>query len=880
MSIKVTCEECFSDYTVKDQFAGRKIKCKECGAAIRIPATRQFEEDDTFDDNSYAEQEFPRKRPPKKRNVSKKEKPARKKYNGGGVPAAGIAGGAGTLLVIVLVVIVKTGLLQNLVLSRVNWTPYTTPDGNLTVLVTGKVKEKKMPVDPNIVKQRIDIVDHHQFGCAITSIELKDSVANPITGKPLSPTGIKIYLLPGVLQMIPGSRQLETSESSFSGVPALLAKLEVPLPNGKKAINNLGIISIDKYLYSVEFITTKGKPREKDKKKFFDSIKLSDTLVQKYNELKGGLAPAALAKQAPNNRPQNNAIPDTPNIDINVSPMNNPLVKSTPSHLSKPVASKAVKEIPKKKISWSVKPDPLPEQPEWEMAKKVEINLPDMTKEIYRPDPFGPTLLCRASFRTPGALAIFSLATGKRESLFQGSPRRPPKRCFSPDAKLMGTHQTNTEAIDIWDLKSGELIHKLAFTRNRNEGTGIHQLHFTDPDHVLIMQWQNPDIKISDYSIYDLSQKAETLSPVRKFSAQTMAYRSDLINSPGNRYTAGVSHDRKGAYIIDWEKGKFAGELNIPGSSERGNAFYVKGLGFSPDGKYISVLGEATDETTVFGISTSTGKLEWEHHWDRSLKLLIPGSDDDSVDKPGHALNWLADSTAFSLRGRMLVDAKTGKTLWFMESYHDKEHNILHNNRPFYLTSQGMLSTESNGRKMQLQLKKFSPENLQKSLALLDQPDQAKIAPGSSVALDIKIDKVLHVKKDQAMKEVTELLTEKLEKEGFTVADEADYVLHVDYREVPGEEWTSRNGKGKFPSIKMQYRIQWLPQGKKKELWEVENDFIPFSVYFRDKEVTALMIRDKIFEQFKDHLLGRPIVYLIPKDEELPMLPQFDSTHY
>ncbi len=877
MSIKVTCDECFFDYTVKDQFAGKRIKCKECGAAIRIPATRQFEEDDVFDDDLYVEQKLPPKRPAKalkkKRGTSRKKRPAREKYSGGGVPAAGIAGGAGTLLIIVLVVIVKTGLLQNLVLSRVSWKSYTTPDGNLTVSVSGKVKEKKMPGDPNIVKQRIDMTENRLFGCAVTSVELQESISDPITKKPLSPTAMKIYLLPEMLLAIPGSRQLETSDASFSGIPALRVKIEVTLPNGKKAINNMALLSVDKYLYSVEFVTPKGKPQEKHMKTFFDSVKLSETLVQKYNELNGGVAPAALVNQAPNIN-----IPEPPKSNSNTPSMNNPLVKLAQPKTVTTTPINPVNAIPKKN-SWSVEADPLPEQPEWEMAKKIAINLPDRTDKVFRPDPFGPTLLCRAGLRTPGALAIFSLATGKRETVFKGNTKHVSKRCFSPDAKLVGIHKSKEDFINIWDLNSGELFCMLEHTVEKKYGSPQH-MYFTDPNHLLVMQWQSPNIKVSDYSIYELSQKAAPLKPVRKFSAPTMQYRSDLINSPGNRYTAGASQDGQDVIVLDWKNGKVAGEIDVPDSSERGNTFYVKGLGFSPDGKYISVLSEATYETAVFGFSTSTGKLEWEYHWDRSLKLLIPGSDDDSVDKPGHALNWLADSTAFLLRGRMLVDAKTGKTLWFMESYHDKEHDILHNDRPFYLTSQGVLSIESNGRQKQLQLKKFSPEKLQESLALLDQSEQAKIAPGLDVALDIKIDKVEHVKKDQAMKEVTELLTEKLEKEGFNINDEADYVLHVDYREVPGEKWTSRNGKGDFPSVVMQYRIQWLPKGKKKELWEVENDFIPFSVFFREEEVTALMIRDKIFEQFRDHLLGRPIVYFIPKDDELPMLPQFDSTRY
>jgi len=37
MSIPVSCERCFQSFRVKDDFAGRTIRCKECGAAMAVP---------------------------------------------------------------------------------------------------------------------------------------------------------------------------------------------------------------------------------------------------------------------------------------------------------------------------------------------------------------------------------------------------------------------------------------------------------------------------------------------------------------------------------------------------------------------------------------------------------------------------------------------------------------------------------------------------------------------------------------------------------------------------------------------------------------------------------------------------------------------------
>jgi hypothetical protein len=290
------------------------------------------------------------------------------------------------------------------------------------------------------------------------------------------------------------------------------------LPNGKKAINDMAMISVDKYLYSVEFVTPKGKPQEKLMKIFFDSVKLSETLVQKYNELNGGLAPAALAKKTPGNQTPQITIPDTPKVEINVPPMNTPLVKSAQPNTVTTTPINSVNATPKK-IGWSVEPDPLPRQPEWEMAKKIEINLPDLADAVYLPDPFGAIIISKSRFSSFKEVSLFSLTTGEREHHFRGGPPNTFKHCFSPDAKRLATYQIKTGLVEIWDLYAGKLTHKLPFDEEKDT---IKRMVFTDPNHVLIMQWQKPDIKKSIYSIYDLTEKSDSMKPFKVFVDKSM----------------------------------------------------------------------------------------------------------------------------------------------------------------------------------------------------------------------------------------------------------------------------------------------------------------------------------------------------------------------
>lgn len=79
MPISVTCEECNKTYRVKDELAGKRIKCKECGAPISIPDPEAEEFVNDSDDELM-------------------EAPRRQKSKGGKTSAAGKrTGGANTL---------------------------------------------------------------------------------------------------------------------------------------------------------------------------------------------------------------------------------------------------------------------------------------------------------------------------------------------------------------------------------------------------------------------------------------------------------------------------------------------------------------------------------------------------------------------------------------------------------------------------------------------------------------------------------------------------------------------------------------------------------------------------------------------------------------
>lgn len=77
MAISVQCPGCGRDYRVKDELAGKKIRCKDCETAIIIPTS---DEDDDFADEPPEELPTPAARPKKKA-----AKPAKKRPSSGGM---------------------------------------------------------------------------------------------------------------------------------------------------------------------------------------------------------------------------------------------------------------------------------------------------------------------------------------------------------------------------------------------------------------------------------------------------------------------------------------------------------------------------------------------------------------------------------------------------------------------------------------------------------------------------------------------------------------------------------------------------------------------------------------------------------------------------
>ncbi len=175
MSIRAKCRGCGRSYTVKDEYAGKKFRCHDCQRPIAVPVPRapvaDWDEDPFGEDDDYEDYEARRPLPTRRRTPApKKKKPAAKKSrpkkrnrrsSGAGAGAAKMGGG---LVAGLIAFGLAFRLMSGLDLGG-SWQSYTTPDGNITVQMPGRVKS--VPVRDVAPGGQSFGAERRSFGCVI-----------------------------------------------------------------------------------------------------------------------------------------------------------------------------------------------------------------------------------------------------------------------------------------------------------------------------------------------------------------------------------------------------------------------------------------------------------------------------------------------------------------------------------------------------------------------------------------------------------------------------------------------------------------------------------------------------------------------------------------
>lgn len=268
MSISAKCRKCGRRYSVKDEHAGKKFRCKECQAPVAVPKPQVLEADvweaedasagfdyEDYDDYDTGYAPPPPRRAPRKKAPAAPKKKKRPRKRSSGSNSASMAGRiCGGLLVGLVVMGAVLRAVNGLDLGG-SWQSYTTPDGNITMQMPGRVKS--VPVRQMAPGGQSFGAERRRFACIVV-IEPMPAELNGLTENEMF----------DAIDM--GSRFLGASNvqrSQINGRPCVT--FEQP-PQAGVHISALAFVHKNKiYTLNYAYKGSKGS----NGRKFFDSVK-------------------------------------------------------------------------------------------------------------------------------------------------------------------------------------------------------------------------------------------------------------------------------------------------------------------------------------------------------------------------------------------------------------------------------------------------------------------------------------------------------------------------------------------------------------------------------------------------------------------------------
>jgi uncharacterized protein (TIGR03067 family) len=214
MAIKIKCRKCEAKFSVKDAAAGRRVKCRECGAPIKVPVPKTDEDelldfdtaaygddpsgDDPYgDDVSTATQPLPRRR----RKTSGNKRSA----SSGGKKSSGSSRG------LIIGLSAGGGLLVIALLALAFWPEK--PSSEVADASDGDNAESSLTTDEDSTSPT-DTTTTNPFAPVAVSGTNPSPPVTATTTKPSSPDIASVTNLEGDLSLLQGTWQLTDVESS------------------------------------------------------------------------------------------------------------------------------------------------------------------------------------------------------------------------------------------------------------------------------------------------------------------------------------------------------------------------------------------------------------------------------------------------------------------------------------------------------------------------------------------------------------------------------------------------------------------------------------------------------------------------------------------
>ena len=301
MAISLECTGCSKKLKVKDDAAGKRIKCPECQAVLTVPKPESAGGEDDFlggldeavkqekkrprlepdpdDDDSEDYDDAPSSSAPRRRTKPAASKKKRSSSSSGG--SGGMFKTIGGVLVGLLVILGIVGKVAKVARNggffnaAANWTQFAHPTGGASIEMPGVPKlDVKQSGQAN---GQVFSVDNGGYACSFASVPFPPGTPD-ISNNPVATRLVFDEVKRSFMASKPGSRFISESPQRLGNATGQEFTFEVGI-----AMNQSRVFLTPTHVIVAEFVYQKGRDPTTERNRFFNSLRIT--------ALAGGAAP-------------------------------------------------------------------------------------------------------------------------------------------------------------------------------------------------------------------------------------------------------------------------------------------------------------------------------------------------------------------------------------------------------------------------------------------------------------------------------------------------------------------------------------------------------------------------------------------------------------
>ncbi|QDT44453.1 hypothetical protein Pan241w_45620 [Gimesia alba] len=538
---------------------------------------------------------------------------------------------------------------------------------------------------------------------------------------------------------------------------------------------------------------------------------------------------------------------------------------------------------------WTSLVDAPPVVAEWPESSKLKIDLKNMEEELITPNSFSPFVGIRQRNHKFYRIDVWNLALEEKVGQITITPEKnwivlTPKFKLSADGKHLLlqyiTRDTKVPMLACWDTTTGEIVAEWEADQ-ANTTVSLYEICGLTSAFAKIIRKEGTKYK-TILKHWDLvTGKLLKESEVKSNEFYDTGYKI----SPGGKYL--ISHTSNKMFFYDLESLKliYQTELDL---FLKSNEQYpsLETVDFSADGTELGLLVTSSDSTSVWVTNLEKGTATQGYHTSGRLRTVF-----SEPSYSGNNLELTPSGKSFLLYGALLVDRPSQRNVWLFQPVPRVTIRSKLFLTPHYLLAgtDSALTDERNrlrlNRKPRLVSVPLPEQKIIDSLAAYRSNNDAILGSAQKVSIDVNIGSVKFSNADQVKSILKEVIQERLEAEGFEIAEDQPIVFKMEYQEQEGNKLQmtkrgrptpgnplGRTATGKtLQSTAAAFKLSWVSNSPKRTLWSKQALVNPRFLILRD--ATAEEARESMFEGLQNRLMAESIPYFIPKQKTLSMLP-------